>query len=209
MLPEIEQLKHDKQFRLLDELEFGNMIPFVMDQIRKKSIITTLFWLSHFLLLGWIIYTAATGKLKWNSILGMSIAGVFAGSVLVIPFHEGLHALTYYLIGARKIKLGADFRQMIFYITADSFVIDGNRLALVALTPFAGISLFILLLSGIVAVNWELFLLVLLLCHNIMCIGDFALVNYVFLNRSRKIYTYDLIREKKSYIYGFANDSDE
>jgi len=209
----VEQLRTDKRFTLLTELEFGNMIPFVMEQIRKKSLITRLFWLSHLLLGAGIILVATGHRLPppppWKSSLLMSVLGFAAGSVVVIPFHEGLHAFTYYLLGARKIRLGADFRQMIFFITADRFVISGSGLALVALVPYIIISLLTCGATFLTPPAWDLFLLMFLLSHNLMCIGDFAMVNYVYRHRDTRLYTFDVIGEKKSYIYGFSEKSNE
>ena len=41
---------------------------------------------------------------------------------------------------------------------------------------------------------------VLLLSHNLMCIGDFAITNYV-LNEKEEVFTYDEPEIKKSFFY--------
>jgi len=213
MNPTVDQLQTDPCYSLRDELEFDNMIPFVLEQMRHRSLITRFFWLSHIFLLVSVAYIFwaqfNSGSEGGRTFLFLLVAAVFSGSLAVIPVHEGIHALTYYLIGARKIRIGADLKQMIFYVTADRYVISGRQLSLVALVPFFSLSLIVFILLPFLTPGWDFFSLVFLLSHNLMCIGDFALVNYVYLNRDRKIFTFDLIGEKKSYIYALATEDHE
>jgi hypothetical protein len=38
-----------------------------------------------------------------------------------------------------------------------------------------------------------------------MCAGDFALLNFYFLNRNKKIYTWDDVDKKEAYFYEKIN----
>ena len=66
--------------------------------------------------------------------------------------------------------------------------------------PFVFINLTIISLTTVWASHLTLFSASLLLSHNIMCIGDFAIINYAF-NQKGELFTYDDIEKKKSYFF--------
>jgi hypothetical protein len=145
-----------------------------------------------------------TDRSTYFSFLGW---GVLAGSILIIPFHEVLHGMAYKLVGAPTITYGADFRQMLFYVAADRFVINSREFAVVALAPFVVINLVCLLLMIFLPVQWMIFFLSLLLLHNIMCIGDFAMLSYFSKNSRLKLFTFDDHKQKVSYIFESVGNS--
>ena len=55
----------------------------------------------------------------------------------------------------------------------------------------------ILMLPGL----WKWSLSLLLFVHATMCAGDFAMMNFYFLNRRKKIYTWDDFDKKIAYFY--------
>jgi len=118
----------------------------------------------------------------------------------VIPPHELLHGLAYRILGARNIKFGVDLQQFIFYVTAHRFPISKKELAFLAMTPFVMINLLIIALTAIWASQFTLYSASLLLCHNIMCIGDFAMISYAFSQKGR-LYSYDDTELKKNYFF--------
>ena len=118
----------------------------------------------------------------------------------MIPPHELLHGLAYRLLGARKIKFGMDLQQFIFYVTADRFPISKKELAVLAMTPFVLINLGLIALTATWISQFTIFSASLLLCHNIMCIGDFAIISYAF-SQKGELFTYDDIEKKKSYFF--------
>ena len=120
--------------------------------------------------------------------------------VLVIAPHELLHGLAYRIIGARKISFGADLQQFIFYVTASRFPISKHQLVFLAMTPFILINVIVTALTLAWASQFTLFSASLLLCHNIMCIGDYAIVNYVY-QQAGKVFSYDVVNERKSYFF--------
>jgi hypothetical protein len=152
------------------------------------------------------VWGLSQGWLTWAQVVKQIITGVFAGSILIIPFHELFHALAYWMLGARKIQFGASLQQQLFFVTADRFPVTGKELLFLALLPFAAINVITLA----VAILWIPQLSILcgffLLAHNLMCIGDFAIVNYA-LNETGEIISYDEIENKKSYFYKKANDN--
>jgi len=202
--PDVETLQQDTGYKMILELNFHEMIPFVLSNIRNRSFISFLYMFINTILLIFIIlymiWSLRTGQLNAGKALGQILAGILAGSILVIPPHELLHGLAYRILGARKIKFGADFMQFIFYVTADRFPISKRELAFLAMTPFVLINLLVVALTMSWLSQLTLFSSSLLLCHNIMCIGDFAMISYAY-SRKGELYNYDDTVNKKSYFF--------
>ena len=108
--------------------------------------------------------------------------------------------MAYWVIGARKIIFGADLQQFIFYVTADRYPISRGGLYLLAMTPFVIINTVSILLVIFWFPQFLLFVAWALLSHNIMCIGDFAIVNYAQRSKS-PLFTYDEPAKKRSYFF--------
>jgi hypothetical protein len=121
--------------------------------------------------------------------------------ILCIPAHELLHIIPYYLGGAKKIRIGMDLRQFIFYVTAHRHVATSVLFRIVAVFPFLVFSIVLLLLIFILPGLWKFSLSLFLFVHTTMCAGDFALLNFYFINRDRKIYTWDDADQKIAYFY--------
>lgn len=202
--PDAETLQQDPGYRQILELEFSEMIPFVLSNIRRRGIIPILYMLVNFVVLIFIIIYAAwgvrTGVLQAGRIFWQLLAGILAGSILVIAPHEALHGLAYRLLGARHIQFGVDLQQFIFYVTANHFPITKRQLFFLAMTPFVVINMAVIGLTLLWASQFTLFSASLLFCHNIMCIGDFAIINYASKHKG-ELYTYDDTDNKKSYFF--------
>jgi hypothetical protein len=74
------------------------------------------------------------------------------------------------------------------------------------MTPFIVINAVCIALTATWLTDWVLFSATLLLSHNIMCIGDFAVTSYANRNTG-ELYTYDEIEKKKSYFYEKIGDN--
>jgi len=202
--PEAGKLLQDPRFKQILELDFGDMIPFVLSNIKRRSMISILYASVNIgLLLFILVYTVrglTADEFSWSLVINQSLTGIAAGSMLIIPVHELLHGLAYRILGARKIHFGADMNQMIFYVTADRYPVSGYELYFLAMLPFLVINM----ITTLVIILWVpqiiLFGSLLLLSHNIMCIGDFAIMNYVF-HHTNRIFTFDLVKERKSYFF--------
>ena len=94
-----------------------------------------------------------------------------------------------------------DLKQYLFYVSAHRYVASPVEFRLVAWMPFfiisSGTMLLIILLPGI----WKWSLSCFLFAHATMCAGDFALLNLYYLNRNKKIYTWDDVDKKEAYFY--------
>ncbi|HDR68095.1 MAG TPA: DUF3267 domain-containing protein [Bacteroidaceae bacterium] len=205
MVPGIEEIINSKKYKLREVLEFKDVISFVLLNIKKRGIVSGLYFFLNIASLAILIILSvvlliqnniSAGKLIQNMILG-----ILAGTFLIVPVHELFHYLAYFSMGARKIKFGADPRQFIFYVVADRFPIGRFQLGILAMTPFVAINaltaLFIIPLfpAGTIIGGF------LLLSHNIMCIGDFAMLNYALQKENKGVVTFDAVEKRKSYFF--------
>lgn len=202
--PDVETLQSDPAYQLIFELGFQDIIPFVMAQIKKRSLFPWLYFAINLGMLILILILSIKGfndqSLHWKELIINAVTGIVAGSILIIPIHELLHALAYLILGARKIIFGADLSQLIFYVTADRYPVSGNQIHLLTMTPFVVINLAVAVLTGLVFPGALLFAGFFLLSHNMMCIGDFAISGFISGQRGR-VYTYDEPERKMSYFY--------
>jgi len=136
-----------------------------------------------------------------RNILFHSLLGFIIFPVLLIPVHEFLHVIPFWLTGAKRIRAGADLKQYIFYVTAHRHVITAGQFRFVALVPFLIITFSLIALIIFLPELWKWSLSILLFVHTTMCAGDFAMLNFYLINRHRKIYTWDDADEKMAYFY--------
>jgi hypothetical protein len=206
--PGVDTLITDRAYRLVRELSFQDMIPFVLAQMKGKGMMSVIYLVVNLVIFGLIAMIIAVGLFKgtitWRVIIGQSLAGIVSGSLLVIPVHELLHGLAYRILGAKRIRFGVDLKQLIFFVTADRYPVSGNQLYFLALVPFAVINIATIVLVLVVIPEFILVAGLFLLSHNIMCIGDFAIANYVYRSGGR-LYSSDEPDKKKSYFYEKVN----
>ncbi len=200
----MEELRDEPRYRQVLELDFSEMIPFVLEQIRRRSPVSFSFLVLNLVLLagiiGYIVQILSAEQLTLGKVIVWSLYGMAAGSLAVVPVHEGIHGLAYKLLGAGRVHFGADLQQMIFFVTSDRYPVSGKELSFLALAPFVMINL-----ATVGIVLWlspEIFLFpaFFLFTHNLMCIGDFAVVNYVYLH-PRRVYSFDEVEQKRSYFF--------
>ncbi len=203
-VPDVEQMQNEELYTKILELNFDDMIPFVLLNIKKKGLMSGLFiainvigLFSIGILSIWGIYT---GWIPWSRFITQMILGILAGSIIVIPFHELLHGLAYKILGAKKIKFGANLQQFFFFVSADRFPVNRKELCFLALLPFGVLNLALLMGALFWLTPYSILFGFLLLSHNLMCIGDFAITNYA-LNEKEEVFTYDEPEIKKSFFY--------
>jgi len=199
----VEDLDDPKYFRLLLTVPYKNLIEFVFEYLKKKSILTILFWAVClvFLCLAISIRIRIAPYFLYSRIFLHSMLGMIIFPLLIIPIHELLHIIPYYLSGAKNIRIGMDIKQYLFYVTAHRYVASPNQFRFVAVTPFIIISSVLVLLIFLLPGLWKWSLSVFLFAHATMCAGDFALLNLYFLNKHKKIYTWDDADKKEAYFY--------
>jgi len=199
----VEDLNDQTKFRQVLVIPYNELISFVFDYIKKGSGLMILFWsvCLFFATLCLIIRINITGNFPGLNIFYHSIFGFIIFPILSIPFHELLHVIPYYISGARNIKAGMDLKQYIFYVTAHRYVASPIQFIIVAAVPFILISIIALILVFALPGLWKWSISLFLFAHATMCAGDFALLNFYYLNRSKKIYTWDDADLKIAYFY--------
>lgn len=199
----VEDLDNPQDFRQLAAISYSDLLGFIFQYLKKITLVITLFWILNISFLGIAIITRITVASEnfFPDILFHSLLGFIIFPILSIPLHEVLHLIPYYLSGARDIRIGMDLKQYIFYVTAHRYVADSRQFIIVALFPFLIISIAVIVLIIILPGLWKWSLSAFLFAHGTMCAGDAALLNFYFINRGKKIFTWDDADEKMAYFY--------
>ncbi len=203
MALQVEDLDDPARYRQILAIPYNELITFVLDYIRRKSALMVVLWsvCLIFLFLAIKVRINISGYFHFRNILFHSALGLIVFPLLCIPVHEVLHIIPYYFSGAKNIRVGMDLKQYLFYVTAHRYVASPGQFRIVALTPFVIISLILLLLVFLMPGLWKWSLSLFLFVHATMCAGDFALLNFYFLNRDKEIYTWDDVDKKEAYFY--------
>jgi hypothetical protein len=199
----VEDLDDQTKFRQLLSVSYKDLVPFIFEYLLKRSRLITIFWVVCLIFLGLALKVRfnISGYYPLVNILTHSLLGLIVFPVLCIPVHEFLHVVPYFISGARNIRIGMDLKQYIFYVTAHRYVASPLQFRIVALTPFLLISLVSAFLVFMLPGLWKWSLSLFLFVHTTMCAGDFALLNFYFLNRNKKIYTWADADKKEAYFY--------
>jgi hypothetical protein len=203
MALKVEDLEDQCKYRELLKIPYDELITFVLDYIRRKSGLMIFFWATCLIFLGLALTVRINiaGYFPIKNILFHSFLGFVVFPILSIPVHEGLHIIPYFLGGARSIRIGMDLKQYMFYVTAHRHVTSPAQFKFVALVPFLVTSLVLLYLVFTLPGLWKWSSSLFLFVHATMCAGDFAMLNFYFLNRRKKIYTWDDFDKKIAYFY--------
>jgi hypothetical protein len=198
----VEDIEDDQRFKLLLKIPYNELVVFVLDYLRKRTLFILIFWAICLLFLGMAIYFRLNlSAYQYSKILFHSMLGFILFPLLSVPVHELLHVMPYYLTGARNIRAGMDLRQYLFYVTAHRYVAGPSQFRLIAMFPFVLISITLLVLLFFVPDLWKWSLSAFLFLHATMCAGDFALLNFYALNRKKEIYTWDDADKKEAYFF--------
>lgn len=133
-------------------------------------------------------------------VVGQIAIGVIGLFLIVLPLHEGIHALFFKILGARQVGFGYSKKGMMVYAYAQRFVMTLRETALVAAMPFIFITFALgglLIFLPSLRAAW----IILLLLHTLGCMGDFILIAHAWKNRKAGMYTYDDLNEKRTYFF--------
>lgn len=202
----IADLEQKEKYELIEELDHQDMISFIMNEFQKRNLIIHLYVIINIsIVTAGVIFAVNQLNLGTIPLLYMFlwwIGGAIAGSTIVIPVHELLHGLAYYLLGAKKVSYGGNLRDFYFYAAADRFIVSGRTIWPLALSPFLVISgLCLWALQADISTGLKCFFWGMLTLHSLNCLGDFGMLSYFWERRNKKLYTYDQVKEAKSYIY--------
>lgn len=198
-----EDLEDQSKYRQILAVAYGDLIDFVLDYLRRRSGLILFFWSACLLFLGLalLIRINISGYYPLRNIMLHTVLGLIILPIISIPVHEALHVIPFFLTGARKIKVGMDLKQYIFYVTAHRHVVNARQFSMIALVPFISLSISIFSIILFAPGLWKWSLSLLLFVHTTMCAGDFALLNFLWFNRKKKIYTWDDADDKMAYFY--------
>lgn len=203
MAPTVEELSNESRFRHLLTISYADIVSFVLDYLRRKTILTLFFWSLCLIFLGLAVTVRINiaGYYEFRKIFSHTLLGLVIFPVLIIPVHEIFHIVPFFLSGARSIRIGMDLRQYIFYVTAHKYVASSFQYRIVAITPFIILSLISLILVFYLPGLWKWSFSLFLFVHTTMCAGDFAILNFYHINKHRKIYSWDDADLKETYFY--------
>lgn len=204
----VEELEDQSKYRELLSLSYDDLVPFIFGHLKSKSGMIVFFWSACLLSFGFafLIRWNIAGYFPFKNILLHSFLGLIVLPLICIPLHEFLHIIPYYLSGARNIRVGMDLKQYLFYVTAHRYVAGPVQFIIVALVPFVFFSVTLFLLAMMLPGLWKWTFSIFLFVHTTMCAGDFALLNLYFVNRDKKIYTWDDADRKMAYFYEKIQD---
>ena len=203
MAIKVEDLEDQTKYRQILKINYDDLVAFVLEYIRKKSGLIVFFWAICMIFLGTALFIRFNigGYFPYRNIFMHSLLGFIIFPLLYIPVHEMLHIVPYYFTGAKRIRVGMDLKQYMFYVTADRHVATEKQFKFVALVPFVFTSIVLLYLILVLPGLWKWSLSVFMFIHATMCAGDFAMLNFYVLHRGKKIYTWDDFEEKTAYFY--------
>jgi hypothetical protein len=198
-------IKSDPRFILLDELRYDDIVEFAAKYIRVKTRSMTFYYLSLLGMFLLMIISVVFGMIyhhrEFGGIMKQYLYGLIISFSVIIPIHEIIHGLIYVLLGARKIRFGAEFKQFAFYAVADEFVTSKTGFYLLALGPFLIITLLnlagFIFVPGIASYTY----ISVIFFHATMCVGDFAMMSYYDTHRDKDIYSFDDVKNRISYFY--------
>ena len=132
----VEEMDKDDVFRKITEVPYSELVPFILRYLKNVTFVTFLYWalcLISLTVAAYIRFRMETGLVT----LLHALFGLIIFPVLIIPVHELLHIIPYYLTGARNIRIGMDLKQYFFYVTAHRYVAGPVQFIFVALLPLS------------------------------------------------------------------------
>ena len=132
--------------------------------------------------------------------LGLSQAcmGMVMGYLLLLPLHEGLHALAYRLLGCAGAQVIYRWRTLTAFCVADRVVLAAGSFSLVCLAPSLLLNPLLGLAVALTSGVPQLLTAGALLLHLGAASGDLALLNLLWVHRGRGLYTYDDVAARVS-----------
>ena len=188
-----------EDFEMIDVLDYDDLLPFAARYFFERT--SWIIWLHHAMsAAAFVAIFVAANRLGiglWRG-LSQAVIGFVVMFAVFLPLHEALHALAYRLSGAREIRWKMMWKYLAAYVVAERFVSTRPVFLFVALAPFVVITPLLIVLA-ILMPEWSVIWLTVLFWHTAGVSGDWALMNYYWLNRSREIYTWD--DAGRSYFY--------
>ena len=201
-----EELTGSGDFELLKEVSLKEMKQFAIEQIILESHVIKVYSNYQIVMLLFQVYFIVKAFILFFN--GMPEALIKTGYALLFSFtalifiHEFLHALTFLFLGVTRLRVGAIWRQFIFYVMTDREVVNRKKFQVVALAPLVIVKL--LCVAGAVMfwnTSMVYFFFSIMCIHTLFCSGDIALLAFFKTHEDKEIYCFDDFKEGKSYFY--------
>jgi Protein of unknown function (DUF3267). len=206
MNPSIKDLNESVDYRLVEKISYKEMLPFIIPYLKPINLLMYGFYLFNLVVLiifvGLLIANGLEYYMGWLRLAFYIFVTTIVSIVLLIPIHEMLHGIVFKIMGASRLKFGANLHEMIFYVTCDRFVLNKKQFYFLALMPFIVITslLFPVFVTG--SFLTKLLSVYIIFFHSTCCVGDFAMISFFLINSPQKqAYTYDEVNESTSYFY--------
>lgn len=182
----------------------ASLAEFVIEYfLRRRSWVTRAHHAMTIATVAAIVYVAMTTGRSWKWCLADFGLAFVALVVVILPLHELLHAAAYRMAGASDIRWDYSTRLLAVWVIAHRFVATGGPFVFVALLPFVVLNA-ALIAGAILFPQYAVFLLCVLLWHIHGSMGDWSLLNFIWIHRDRGFWTFDDAEAGKSYFYGRA-----
>lgn len=201
----VEQLSNNPAFKLFSEVNYQQLLPFLIPYMKRLSVPMIFFYGFNLLFLGDILFLfqkilsqASLSLFQLFSLWGVS----FLLTLLLIPIHELLHGVAFKILGAKHLTFGVNWNYLMFYVTSDGMVLSKSQFYFLALVPFCVISglLSLFLFSSSAVIQWTTANV--LFAHATCCIGDFSLMSFFYVEtKGKNAFTYDNVEKMTSYFY--------
>ncbi len=202
MKPSIEELQNTNQFKLITEIDIQNPTPFFKEFGKGKFIFFYLFTL--FLVAGYlggaIGAKIAQSEILWDNALIQFTTAIGFMFIILLPIHEGIHAITFWLKGAKDVRFSMAKKGFAVFTIANKHIVKLNEYPVLALMPFIVITLILTILAYIFSA-YLVFFSILIAIHSFACMGDMILVNFAINHWNQRIYNYDDFDQKRSYFF--------
>jgi hypothetical protein len=198
----VAELENSDTFERIDTIDHQAMHAWIRPHLFSFSVVTAAYWLLNCAVLAAIAVSwSAVSKGAFDTFAVLSM-GMCGGLLLLLPVHEHLHALAYRITGASKARVIYDLRRLTALCIAPNHVVSGNQLVCVALAPFVVLNTTLAIAAFLAPAGaLKVFLLGGLLMHVAASAGDIAFVQYVWLHRRVRLYTYDDADTPQSFFY--------
>lgn len=201
-----EDLSDESKYELLAEVAHHQIKKFILEQITTKIRLIRVYSVYQVLTLLLLVFLLGKAVVLYSrgmpgSLVQMGYAVLFSFTILIF-LHELIHALAYWLCGARNLKAGAMWRRFVFYVMADREVIGFRTFQVVAFAPLVTVKLACLILGVLYwSTPYAYFYFSVMCIHSLFCAGDMAMLAFYSLHEDKEIYNYDDMNQKKSFFY--------